>query len=121
LSYKLASNAVKMFVEGKTLQAVPDRGVSERELAVLENTGALAQEEQSELVEVLLRSRSRPTSNASALFSRMERIPEESSIQCSSPLHGFCSRGFERNQNPDRERLLLAAAYHTAAHRKCGA
>ena len=27
---------------------------------------------------------------------------------------------FGTNQNPDRERLLLAAAYHTAAHRKYG-
>ena len=56
-NYEMACNAVKMFVEGKTLHAVPYSGVSERELAVLQNTGTLDREEQSELLEVLLRQR----------------------------------------------------------------
>jgi len=54
-NYEMACNAVKMFIEGKVLHAVPYSGVSERELAMLGNTGTIDHAEQEELIDALLR------------------------------------------------------------------
>ncbi len=54
-TYEMASNAVKMLIEGETLHAVPYRGASEQEAALLRNTGTLSAEEEEALIEVLLR------------------------------------------------------------------
>lgn len=54
-NYEMACNAVKMFIEGKVLHAVPYGGVSDRELATLSNTGTLDQAEQEDLIDALIR------------------------------------------------------------------
>jgi hypothetical protein len=54
-TYEMACNAVRMFVEGKTLHAVPYGGVSDRELATLNNTDTLDQSEQEGLIDALIR------------------------------------------------------------------
>jgi hypothetical protein len=54
-NYEMACNAVKMFVEGKTLHAVPYSGVLEREAATLDNTGPVAPEDQVRLIDLILR------------------------------------------------------------------
>ncbi|MGH7933414.1 MAG: hypothetical protein ACREQN_09630 [Candidatus Binataceae bacterium] len=52
--YEMACNAVKMFVEGKPLHAVPYSGVAERELAMFQNTASLDREEQADLIDTLI-------------------------------------------------------------------
>jgi hypothetical protein len=54
-TYEMACNAVKMFIEGEALHAVPYGGVSEAELAVLRNREPLNQEEAAGLTEAVLR------------------------------------------------------------------
>jgi hypothetical protein len=51
----MASNAVKMLIEGESLHAVPYAGASEREAALLRNTGALTPDEEQDFIDVLLR------------------------------------------------------------------
>jgi hypothetical protein len=54
-TYEMASNAVKQFIDGESLHAVPYRGASEREAALLQNTAALSAEEEQAFIDVLLR------------------------------------------------------------------
>ncbi len=54
-TYEMACNAIKMFIDGEALHAVPYGGVSEAETAVLRNTEPLNQAEAAELIEVLIR------------------------------------------------------------------
>jgi hypothetical protein len=54
-TYEMASNAVKLLIEGEGLHAVPYRGASDREMALLGNTGSLSPEEEQALIHVLLR------------------------------------------------------------------
>ena len=56
-NYEMACNAVKMFVEEKTLHAVPYSGVSEREMAILNNDVPLTSGEEAKLIDVLIRRR----------------------------------------------------------------
>jgi hypothetical protein len=54
-NYEMACNAVKMFVEGKVLHAVPYGGVSDQELATLSNTGTLDRVQHEGLIDALIR------------------------------------------------------------------
>jgi hypothetical protein len=56
-TYEMACNAVKMFIDGETLHAVPYGGASERERALLFNTEPLNQREAAELTEAIIRER----------------------------------------------------------------
>jgi hypothetical protein len=53
-TYEMACNVIKMFIEGEQLHAVPYGGVSNAELTILRNTGALPAEEEVALIEALL-------------------------------------------------------------------
>ncbi|MBS0561525.1 MAG: hypothetical protein JSR21_15870 [Proteobacteria bacterium] len=54
-TYEMASNAVKTLIEGEALHAVPYRGASDREMALLGNTGTLSAEEEQALLHTLIR------------------------------------------------------------------
>jgi hypothetical protein len=54
-TYEMACNAVKVFLEGEALHAVPYEGASAREAALLANTAPLDQEEAHELTEAIIR------------------------------------------------------------------
>lgn len=54
-TYEMACNAVKMFIDGEALHAVPYAGASERERELLGNTRALTQAEANELIDVVIR------------------------------------------------------------------
>jgi hypothetical protein len=54
-TYEMACNAVKMFIDGETLHAVPYGGASERETALLGNTEPLDQREAAELTQAIIR------------------------------------------------------------------
>jgi hypothetical protein len=54
-TYEVACNYIKMMIEGEALRAVPYRGVSEAELAVLRNTLPVNQQESAELTTAVLR------------------------------------------------------------------
>jgi hypothetical protein len=53
-TYEMASNVVKMFIEGEALHAVPYGGVSEAEEAMLRNKEPLHAEEEASLIDALL-------------------------------------------------------------------
>jgi hypothetical protein len=53
--YEMACNVVTIFIEGKEVHAVPQNGTTERERALLLNTGTLSDSEASELVDALIR------------------------------------------------------------------
>src|ERR1700686_88519 len=48
--YEMACNVVTMFIEGKEAHAVPQGGTSERERALLANTGSLNEAEPEERI-----------------------------------------------------------------------
>ena len=52
--YEMACNVVTMFIEGKEVHAVPQGGTSERERALLANTGSLSEAETEELIDALV-------------------------------------------------------------------
>ncbi|MDE2006955.1 MAG: hypothetical protein KGI51_10340, partial [Rhodospirillales bacterium] len=54
--YEMGCNAVKMFIDGEALHAVPYGGASERETAMLAQTEKLNQQESAELIEALIRA-----------------------------------------------------------------
>jgi hypothetical protein len=54
-TYEMACNAVKMFIDGETLHAVPYGGASPRETAILAHTEPLNQEESARLIQALIR------------------------------------------------------------------
>ncbi|MDE2581188.1 MAG: hypothetical protein KGL52_06110 [Rhodospirillales bacterium] len=54
-TYEMGCNAVKMFIDGETLHAVPYGGASAQETALLTNTEPLSQQEAAELITVLIR------------------------------------------------------------------
>jgi len=54
-TYEMACNAVKMFLDGEALHAVPYGGASEREAALLRNTEGLTAGEAIELTEAIIR------------------------------------------------------------------
>jgi hypothetical protein len=54
-TYEMACNAVKLFLDGEALHAVPYGGASAREAALLANTAALYQQEARELTEAIIR------------------------------------------------------------------
>ncbi len=54
-TYEVACNYIKMMIEGEALHAVPYRGVSEAELAVLRNDQPVNQQEAAELTNAVLR------------------------------------------------------------------
>src|SRR5579859_4222992 len=56
--YEMACNTIKEEIEGVVLHAVPYGGVSDAELAMLRNTGALQAEEEFELMRALLHEHS---------------------------------------------------------------
>ena len=53
--YEMACNIVTMFIEGAEVHAVPQGGTTERERALLTNTGDLTAGETDELVDALIR------------------------------------------------------------------
>jgi hypothetical protein len=53
--YEMACNVVTMFLEGAEVHAVPYSGTTERERALLTNTGPLAEAEVEALIETLIR------------------------------------------------------------------
>jgi hypothetical protein len=53
--YEMACNVVTIFIEGKEVHAVPQNGTTERERALLANTGAVNDEEVEELIDALTR------------------------------------------------------------------
>jgi hypothetical protein len=54
-TYEMSCNAIKMFIDGEALHAVPYGGASAQETALLGNTEPLNQQEAKELVEALIR------------------------------------------------------------------
>src|SRR6201994_2150518 len=54
-TYEVACNYIKMMIEGEALHAVPYRGVSEAELAVLRNKERVNQQEAAELTTAIMR------------------------------------------------------------------
>ena len=52
--YEMACNVVTIFIEGKEVHAVPQGGTSERERALLANTGPLNEAETEELIDALI-------------------------------------------------------------------
>jgi hypothetical protein len=52
--YEMACNVVTIFIEGKEVHAVPQGGTSERERALLSNTGSLNEAESEELIDALI-------------------------------------------------------------------
>jgi hypothetical protein len=52
--YEMACNVVTIFIEGKEVHAVPQGGTSERERALLANTGSLNETETEELIGALI-------------------------------------------------------------------
>jgi hypothetical protein len=53
--YEMACNVVTIFIEGAEVHAVPQGGTTERERALLANTGALREADSEALVEALIR------------------------------------------------------------------
>jgi hypothetical protein len=53
--YEMACNVVTIFIEGKEVHAVPQGGTTERERALLSNTGTLTEGETGELIDALVR------------------------------------------------------------------
>ncbi len=53
--YEMACNVVTMFIEGAEVHAIPQGGTTERERALLTNTGDLSAGETDELVDALIR------------------------------------------------------------------
>jgi hypothetical protein len=53
--YEMACNVVTIFIEGAEVHAVPQSGTSERERALLQNTGDLREADTEALVEALIR------------------------------------------------------------------
>jgi hypothetical protein len=53
--YEMACNVVTIFVEGAEVHAVPQRGTTQRERALLANTGELGEGDAQSLVEALIR------------------------------------------------------------------
>ena len=53
--YEMACNIVTMFIEGAEVHAVPQGGTTERERALLGNTGPLSEADTEELVDALIR------------------------------------------------------------------
>jgi AcrR family transcriptional regulator len=53
--YEMACNVVTIFIEGAEVHAVPQGGTTERERALLANTGPLSEADTEELVEALIR------------------------------------------------------------------
>ncbi|MGH7044657.1 MAG: hypothetical protein ACREFY_21335 [Acetobacteraceae bacterium] len=54
-TYEMACNAIKLFIDGEALHAVPYGGASARETALLANTEPLNQQEAAEFIETLIR------------------------------------------------------------------
>jgi hypothetical protein len=54
-TYEMACNAVKVFLDGEDLHAVPYGGASAREAALLSNMAALDQQEAAELTDAIIR------------------------------------------------------------------
>src|ERR1700761_9458852 len=54
-TYEVACNYIKMMIEGEALHAIPYRGVSEAELAVLRNREPVSKQEAAELSSAVLR------------------------------------------------------------------
>jgi hypothetical protein len=52
--YEMACNVVTIFIEGKEVHAVPQGGTTERERALLANTGSLDEAETEELIDSLI-------------------------------------------------------------------
>jgi hypothetical protein len=52
--YEMACNVVTIFIEGKEVHAVPQSGTTERERALLANTGTLSEADTAELIEALV-------------------------------------------------------------------
>jgi hypothetical protein len=53
-TYEMACNAVTVYIEGEKLHAIPYSGTTERERALLGNTGELSPGERAELIDSLL-------------------------------------------------------------------
>ncbi|HEV2301213.1 MAG TPA: hypothetical protein VGR91_06540 [Stellaceae bacterium] len=53
--YEMACNAITMFVEGEAVHAIPYRGVTARETALLENAGPLGAAERDAFIETVTR------------------------------------------------------------------
>ena len=54
-TYEMACNAIKMFIDGEALHAVPYAGASARETAMLSQTEPLNQEESARLIQSIIR------------------------------------------------------------------
>src|SRR5438270_3423924 len=52
--YEMACNVVTIFIEGKEVHAVPQGGTTERECALLANSGSLNEAETEELIDALI-------------------------------------------------------------------
>ncbi len=55
-TYEMASNSVKIHIEGETLSAIPYAGTSEAEEVLLNNTVPLTKDETESLIEVIIRN-----------------------------------------------------------------
>jgi hypothetical protein len=52
--YEMACNVITIFIEGKEVHAVPQGGTTERERALLANSGAVGEAETEELIDTLI-------------------------------------------------------------------
>lgn len=56
-TYEMACNAITVFIEGARISAIPYRGTTARERALLSNTGGLTETESAELIETVIHGR----------------------------------------------------------------
>lgn len=130
--YEMACNTVKEQIEGESLHAVPYGGVSDKELAVLGQTGALSLEEENQLIDALLNEREPANAEAVTKLLRAGKDPRRiiDAIQIaaaqltiethnpnnfSMPMHCYEYSNalgwfFDNFDHPRRLRLLYVAA-----------
>ena len=103
--YEMACNIVTMFIEGAEVHAVPQGGTTERERALLTNTGDLSEGETDELVDALIRQHEPAYIEKISALLRAGTSPRRivDAIQLAA------ATGRARNRWP--ERLLDAAAH----------
>ena len=102
-TYEVACNYIKMMIEGEALHAVPYRGVSEAELAVLRNDQPVNQQEAAELTTAVLRQGEIETLEA---LTRLLKVGEGP-----APRPGRAASGGrpDRPGNPGPDRVQHAA------------
>jgi hypothetical protein len=84
-TYEMACNVVKTFIEGEALHAVPYGGVSDTELAMLQNTAPLTAEDETDLIDTLLHQPEPAYIERITWLLKGGTDPGGSSTRCSSP------------------------------------